>query len=103
MGTKFGKKRKKCRKKRDATKNVEEENSTLGIDDTNQRKILALVMWYLSPIDRLRRTIETQSSCNGGPRMDTRKVMVCYVTHPMHNSGRALMRSTQNLEKTLEI
>jgi len=55
MGTKFGKNRKKCGKKGDATKNVEEENSTLGIDDTNQRKIPASVMWYLSPIDRLRR------------------------------------------------
>jgi len=54
MGTKSGKKRKKCGKKGDATKNVEEENSTLGIDDTNQIKILALVMWHLSPIDRLR-------------------------------------------------
>jgi len=55
MGTKSGKKRKKCGKKGDATKNAEEPNITLRIDDTNQRKIPALVMWYLSPIDRLRR------------------------------------------------
>jgi hypothetical protein len=40
MGTKCGKKRKKCGKKGDATKNAEEENNNLGIDDTNQRKIL---------------------------------------------------------------
>ena len=41
-------------KKTDASQNVEEENNTLAVD-TNQRGILALVMWYLSPIDRLRR------------------------------------------------
>ena len=41
-------------KKTDASQNVEEENSTLAVD-TNQRRIPALVMWYLSPIDRLRR------------------------------------------------
>ena len=40
-------------KKTDASQNVEEENNTLAVD-TNQRGILALVMWYLSPIDRLR-------------------------------------------------
>ena len=41
-------------RKNDASHNVEEENSTLAIDDTNQRRIHALVMWYLSPIDRMR-------------------------------------------------
>jgi hypothetical protein len=50
-----GKKRKKDGKKNDASQNVEEEINTLAVDDTNQRRILALVMWYLSPIDRLRR------------------------------------------------
>ena len=35
MGTKSRKKRKKCGKKGGATKNVEEENNTLTIDDTN--------------------------------------------------------------------
>jgi hypothetical protein len=51
----LGKKRKKDGNKNDASQNVEEENNTLAIDDTNQRRILVLVMWYLSPIDRLRR------------------------------------------------
>ena len=54
-GTNTRKKRKKGEKKNDASQNVEEENSTLVVDDTNQRRIPALVMWYLSPIDRLRR------------------------------------------------
>ena len=53
--TNTGKKRKKGRKKNDASQNIEEENSTLAIDDTNQRRIHVLVMWYLSPIDRLGR------------------------------------------------
>jgi hypothetical protein len=54
-GTNIGKKRKKDGNKNDASQNVEEENNTLAVDDTNQRRILVLVMWYLSPIDRLRR------------------------------------------------
>ena len=53
-GTNTGKKRKKGGKKNDASQNVEEENSTLAVDGTNQRRIPALVMWYISPIDRLR-------------------------------------------------
>ena len=50
----LGKKRKKGRKKNDASQNVEEENNTLAVEDTNQIRIPALVIWYLSPIDRLR-------------------------------------------------
>ena len=53
-GTNTGKKRKKGEKKNDASQNVEEENNTLAVDDTNQRRIHALVVWYLSPIDHLR-------------------------------------------------
>jgi hypothetical protein len=49
------KKRKKGEKENDASHNVEEEISTLAVDDTNQRRIPALVMWYLSPIDRMMR------------------------------------------------
>ena len=47
-------------KKTDASQNVEEENNTLAVD-TNQRGILALVMWYLSSIDRLRRLFSNLS------------------------------------------
>jgi hypothetical protein len=54
MGTNTRKKRKKGEKKNDASHNVVEENNSLAVDDTNQRRIPALVMWYLSPIDRLR-------------------------------------------------
>jgi hypothetical protein len=49
MGTNTRKKRKKGRKKNDASQNVVEENNSLAVDDTNQRRIPALVMWYLSP------------------------------------------------------
>ena len=60
-GTNTGKKRKKGRKKNDSSQNVEEENNTLAVYDTNQRRILALVMWYLSSIDRLRRLFSNLS------------------------------------------
>ena len=53
-GTNTGKKRKKGGKKNDTSQNIEEENNTLAVDDTNQRIIPAFVMWYLSPIGHLR-------------------------------------------------
>ena len=43
-GTNTGKKKKKGGKKNDASQKVVEENSTLEVDDTNQRRIPALVM-----------------------------------------------------------
>ena len=55
MGSDTRKKRKKGGKKNASSQNVVEDNNTLAVDDTNQRRIPALVMWYLSPIDRLRR------------------------------------------------
>jgi len=85
-------KREKCGKKGDATKNVEEENSTLGMDDTNQRKILGLVMWYLSPIDPLRHLFSNPRELMRFWASDERKKGDGVLHHhPMHNSGRALM------------
>ena len=40
----LGKKKKKGGKKNDASQNVVEENSTLAVDDTNLRRIPALVI-----------------------------------------------------------
>jgi len=106
MGTKSVKKRKKCGKKGDATKNVEEENNTLGIDDTNQRKIPTLVMWYLSPIDCLRCLF---SKPRGSELMrwwasDGRKKGDGVLHHPSDaQHWKGFDAKYQNLEKTLEM
>jgi len=44
----LGKGEKRVERKNDTSQNVEEENNTLAVDDTNQRRIPTLVMWYLS-------------------------------------------------------
>jgi hypothetical protein len=64
-GTKTGNKRKKGGKKNITSQNLDEETTTLAVDGTDQRIILALVMWYLSPINHLRRLFSNPS----GPKL----------------------------------
>ena len=51
MGTKSRKKERSVERKETLLRMLKKKG---GIDGTNQRKIPTLVMWYLSPIDRLR-------------------------------------------------
>ena len=82
----LGKKKKKGGKKNDASQNVVEENSTLAVDDTNQRRIPTLVMCYLSPIDRLGRLFSNprDSKLMQWWALDERKKDDGVLRHPSH-------------------
>jgi len=103
-GTRTRNKRKRGGKKNVASQN-HEENTNLAVDGTDQRRIPALVMWYLSPIDCLRRLFSNPRD----PELmrwwasdEHKKDDGLLRHHPMQNSGRTSMPSIQNFMRILE-